>query len=447
MFEGMMKSLFKEKGSEFRVELVADPAVQEFVGAHAAALDSSFEKVEMSDAMRRRLTRSNYIFSGMKAFHELHEAFPSLLDENGNRKSFERFLNDVQTIDRTYNANYLRAEYNFVAASAEMAARWESFIDDGDRYYLQYRTQRDGKVRPEHAALDRVTLPIDDPFWSEFYPPNGWNCRCTVVQVRKSKYPATNHDEAMRLGDEALQRDTKGIFRFNAGKEGKSVPDYNSYTIRRCRDCDIAKGKTRLAKFIPDNEVCKACKIVRGIQESIESNRQFYERLKNDPDYINVEFDERSGGVKATHSGHIIHSSDKESTFFCDEKLTSTDLELLCQDILFRKGRRCILLNETKLGADGLQLPQLDTETDGEIIDIRAITEKGEKTIRNALASKKKQLKNFNAKTGADCHSVILYFHDVSMFDESQVISQLGYTLHKVMCVFSNGDIKLYKKS
>ncbi len=154
LFAGMMKSLFKEKGAEFRVDLVADPAVQEFVGAHASVMDSAFQKVEMSDAMRRRLTRSNYIFSGMKAFHELHEAFPSLLDENGNRKPFERFLNDVQSIDATYNANYLRAEYNFVAASAEMAGRWEQFMRDGDRYNLQYRTQQDDKVRPEprHTA-------------------------------------------------------------------------------------------------------------------------------------------------------------------------------------------------------------------------------------------------------------------------------------------------------
>ena len=273
LFTGMMKSLFKEKGSEFRVELVADPAVQEFVGAHASALDSAFQKVEMSDAMRRRLTRSNYIFSGMKAFHELHEAFPSLLDENGNRKPFERFLNDVQSIDKTYNSNYLRAEYNFVAASAEMAGRWEQFMRDGDRYNLQYRTQSDDKVRPEHAALDRVTLPPSDSFWEEFYPPNGWNCRCTVVQVRKSKYPATPHDEAMRLGDEALQRDTKGIFRFNAGKEGKAVPDYNPYTIRRCSTCPIAKGGKggkggQLARsFVPDNEVCAACALVRQCEQ------------------------------------------------------------------------------------------------------------------------------------------------------------------------------------
>lgn len=270
LFKGMMKSLFKEKGAEFRVELVADPAVQEFVSTHASAMNSAFEKVSMTESMRRRLTRSNYIFSGMKAFHELHEAFPSLLDENGNRKPFEQFLNDVQSIDSTYNGIYLRAEYNFVSASAEMAGRWEQFMRDGDRYNLQYRTQHDDKVRPEHDALDRVTLPPSDSFWEEFYPPNGWNCRCTVVQVRKSKYPATNHDEAMRLGYEALQRDTKGIFRFNAGMEGKSVPDYNPYTIRKCTTCPIAKGsrggKLTLS-FVPDNEVCAACKYIRSCME------------------------------------------------------------------------------------------------------------------------------------------------------------------------------------
>ena len=258
----MMQTLYSLKGSEFRIEVLAKPKVQKFIDAHAEVLDSGFRQVEMSEAMRRRLTRSDYIFSGMKAFHELNEAFPSLLDENGNRKPFEQFLNDVRKIDETYNSNYLRAEYNFVQSSAEMAAKWEKFMEDGDRYYLQYRTAKDDKVRPEHAALHGVTLPITDPFWEEYYPPNGWNCRCTVVQVRKSKYPATPHDEAMVLGEEALQRDSKGIFHFNAGKEQKTVPDYNPYTIRRCRDCDVAKGKLKLA-FVPDNELCAACAILQ----------------------------------------------------------------------------------------------------------------------------------------------------------------------------------------
>ncbi len=192
-------------------------------------------------------------------------------DENGERKPFERFLNDVQKIDSTYNSNYLRAEYNFVQSSAEMAAKWEQFAEDGDRYNLQYRTAGDGKVRPEHAALNGVTLPPSDPFWEEYYPPNGWNCRCTVVQVRKQKYPATPHDEAMALGEEALQRDTKGIFHFNPGKEEKTMPDYNPYTIRRCRDCDIAQGKQTLA-FVPENELCAACKYLRACLEHKNSD-------------------------------------------------------------------------------------------------------------------------------------------------------------------------------
>ena len=117
---------------------------------------------------------------------------------------------------------------------------------------------------------------ITDPFWESYYPPNGWNCRCTVVQVRKSKYPETPHDEAMSLGEQATGNDTKGIFHFNAGKEQKTVPDYNPYTIRRCRDCDIAKATvpdgspsgSKLA-YIPDNELCTACKTIR--QQDVKS--------------------------------------------------------------------------------------------------------------------------------------------------------------------------------
>ena len=175
-FNKMMKGLFRQKGAQLDINILANDEAQEFITTHAGILDGGFQKVEMSDKMRERLTRSNYIFSGIKTFHELNEAFPSMLDENGNKKPFERFLNDVQKINDTYNANYLHAEYNFVQASATMAAKWEQFSEDGDRYNLQYRTAKDDKVRPEHAALDGVTLPMSDSFWETYYPPNGWNC-------------------------------------------------------------------------------------------------------------------------------------------------------------------------------------------------------------------------------------------------------------------------------
>ncbi len=269
-FSKMMKGLFRQKGAQLDINILASDETQDFINTHAGVLDSSFEKVEMSDLMRQRLTRSNYIFSGIKTFHELNEAFPSLLDENGDRKPFERFLNDVRKIDETYNASYLHAEYNFVQASASMAAKWERFSEDGDRYYLQYRTAHDDKVRPEHAALEGVTLPMSDPFWETYYPPNGWNCRCTVAQVRKGKYPATPHDEAMQRGEDATGGEKYNIFRFNSGKQGKTMPDYNPYTIRRCNDCDVAKGGNVELAFVPDYQLCRGCVEIRECYKNRE---------------------------------------------------------------------------------------------------------------------------------------------------------------------------------
>lgn len=272
LFNDMMSAVFKQKGAQLDINIIASPQAQALIGAHAGILDSSFKQVEMSEAMRRRLSRSNHIFSGMKVVHELNEGHLSLLDENGNRKPFERFLNDVRKIDKTYNKNYLQAEYQFIHSSAIMAAKWEEFSKTGDRYLLQYRTVGDNRVRPAHAALHGVTLPMSDPFWEQHYPPNGWRCRCDVVQVRRGKYPVTDHDEAMALGEDAMGTDTSGMFRFNPGIEKKTVPDYNPYTIRRCRDCDIAKGKTTLA-FVPDNELCAACRLIRQSQQARTNQR------------------------------------------------------------------------------------------------------------------------------------------------------------------------------
>lgn len=47
----------------------------------------------------------------------------------------------------------------------------------------KYVTVGDDRVRPEHAGLDGVTLPKDDPFWATNKPPNGWNCRCQAIPL------------------------------------------------------------------------------------------------------------------------------------------------------------------------------------------------------------------------------------------------------------------------
>ena len=240
--------------------------VQKFVGEVTDylnhAVDTSIREVPMAEVSVQRLKESNYVFSGIKVFHELNEAFPSIVDDNGEIRPFEDFLNDVQTINNAYNGSYLRTEYNFARQSSLAAAQWKRYEKDGDRYNLQYRTAYDDRVRTSHRKLEGITLPITSKFWDDYFPPNGWNCRCTVVQVRKDKYPESDERKALNDGSQATAGKHQEMFKFNPGKEMTTFPAYNAYTIRKCKNCKY-NGSVKLAADIPDNELCGACKIVR----------------------------------------------------------------------------------------------------------------------------------------------------------------------------------------
>ena len=53
--------------------------------------------------------------------------------------------------------------------------------------YLMWMTVGDGNVRDEHAALDGLILPVDDPFWKRHYPPDGFGCRCLAVSMSEEE--------------------------------------------------------------------------------------------------------------------------------------------------------------------------------------------------------------------------------------------------------------------
>lgn len=293
-----MHFLYRQK--EMSVNLMRHPEVKQFVSTTASvlnkAVDEGIRTTPPSDKMAENLKNSNLVFSGFKTFHQLNEAFPSLLDADGNRKPFEQFLKEVQTVDETYNSQYLKAEYNFAVASAQMAAKWEKFAADGDRYHLQYRTAGDDKVRDSHDKLRNITLPVSSPFWDEYFPPNGWGCRCTVVQVRKSKYPVSNEQDALNKGSQATAGKHQELFRFNPGKQQACYPAYNPYTIKKCTTC--SKNSFKLAR-VPDNELCAACKVIRQMKDEREKARQQYEAY-DEKKWRKAHFDQANGGYLVT---------------------------------------------------------------------------------------------------------------------------------------------------
>lgn len=215
------------------------------------------------------LENNAFIFSGLKTFHSLNEVGLSLVDDKGGIKPFETFRQDVAKINEKYNKNYLYAEYNHAVTSSQMAAKWHDFEQDGDRYNLQYRTAGDERVRAEHQALHNITLPPSDPFWSQFLPPNGWNCRCTVVQVRKNRYQISDSAKAVEIGEEITADPKKQIFRFNPGKELKIYPDKHPYNKA---PKEVKKVIAELAKEI--TTPTEAVNFINGSDE----RKQWFER-------------------------------------------------------------------------------------------------------------------------------------------------------------------------
>ena len=78
----------------------------------------------------------------------------------------------------------LNTTYRVNMQTAYSAARYQRMRDNVDnRPYWQYSAVGDERTRPAHLALNGKIYRYDDPFWATFYPPNGFNCRCSVIAL------------------------------------------------------------------------------------------------------------------------------------------------------------------------------------------------------------------------------------------------------------------------
>lgn len=190
----------------------------------AGSIDYEIPK-EMADS----LAKDVFVFSAVKSHAQLHELSRMLSDDNGDLRSFSSFLTEAKKTLNTYVNHHLKAEYNYAVAAAQAAGSWAEATADGDKYLLQYRSMKDSKVREWHKTLDGITLPPSDSFWDIYYPPNGWNCRCTVIRVLKAEYKASDSTEAHQRAKDAAPQSDIDTFGYNPGKQGVIFPPNHPY--------------------------------------------------------------------------------------------------------------------------------------------------------------------------------------------------------------------------
>lgn len=127
-------------------------------------------------------------FSGAKTFQNTLDLTASVFNSDGGRRRFSEFKSIALEINDKYNTRWLNTEQQNVVATAQMSRKWGKFESQKDIFpLLQYRTVRDGRVRPSHKSLHGLTAKVGDPVWRRIYPPNSWGCRCNVIQLTEDE--------------------------------------------------------------------------------------------------------------------------------------------------------------------------------------------------------------------------------------------------------------------
>lgn len=283
--------------------------------------------------------RTEYNFANRSAQNDMAA---QLIDENGELKSLQRFVQDVQPIASHHVGAWLRTEYDTAVKRAHQAADFRQFREEAeDLPNLEWLPSTAVNPDPQHKQYWGTILPINDPFWDSHRPGDRWGCQCDL----------TNTDAKQTDRPESKDRtgDPQPGLENNPAKDGKVISDKHPYFPDSCSSCPFSRGVTNRSKvfFYNKKKDCSSCSSLKGVLPDITKsgikrkasdkqrieNRKLYRKYMNDPNYKDVVFDEESGGMKATH---IQHSLDPNKGFY----------ETTVQDVGCKNGHSVILQKE-----------------------------------------------------------------------------------------------------
>ncbi|MEM5789966.1 MAG: phage minor head protein [Syntrophobacteraceae bacterium] len=121
------------------------------------------------------------------------------------RKDFDRIVQKHGWAYKGGRAWRTSVIFNTNLRVAYQAGHYRQMMDPdvlAARPYWRYSAVMDGRTRPMHAAWNNLVLPYDDPWWKSHYPPNGWGCRCTVVN-HSGREVDRLRDRGVKLVEEA----------------------------------------------------------------------------------------------------------------------------------------------------------------------------------------------------------------------------------------------------
>lgn len=152
-----------------------------------AAAEGLAESGKAADDMfLDEIRRNNAVFSAFRTHRMQNDLASRLLDEDGNLKSFDRWVRDIRGMTSHYCGSWLRTEYDTAVIRAHRAADWRHFEDEADVFpNVRWMPTTSPNQDPLHRQYweARLTLPVNHPFWNDHRPGDRWNCKCSLRQT------------------------------------------------------------------------------------------------------------------------------------------------------------------------------------------------------------------------------------------------------------------------
>lgn len=162
-----------------------------------------------------KMTNNTWRFSAAKCFKNIVSMQGFVFDEKGFKIPFNQFYLSAKQSYDIYNVAWLEAEYEACVSQGISARQWAEFEDSSEFLpLLQYETVGDSRVRPSHKSMDGIVRKVNDEFWNKFMPPNGWRCRCNIIQLSEGKQTKLSKSKLAKI-----EKETEPMFLMNAGKD------------------------------------------------------------------------------------------------------------------------------------------------------------------------------------------------------------------------------------
>lgn len=144
-------------------------------------------ELDLLEAMRGEVQKALDDGLPFEAFQRSWRANPRLAEWWGRREMVDPVTGETRLV-QLGSPRRLRTIYSANIRSARAAGQWERIQRTKAAFpYLEYRTGPSETHRPHHLAKAGTILPVDSPFWDEWFPPNGWGCKCWVRQLTRAE--------------------------------------------------------------------------------------------------------------------------------------------------------------------------------------------------------------------------------------------------------------------